>query len=62
MRPICGALLGSVYGLDAIPEWIERVMNCRPKAGHPGVHRLRPECFWPVDALELAEGLIRRIE
>jgi hypothetical protein len=51
-----------VYGLDAIPEWIERVMNCRPKAGHPGVHRLRPECFWPVDALELAEGLIRRIE
>jgi ADP-ribosylglycohydrolase len=60
---ICGALLGAVYGLDAIPcQWVERVLNCRPKAGHPGVNRPRPECFWPVDALELAEGFIRRIE
>jgi ADP-ribosylglycohydrolase len=56
---ICGALLGAVYGLDAIPaQWVDRVLNCRPRAGHPGVHRPRPECFWPVDALELAECLI----
>lgn len=56
---ICGALLGAVYGLDAIPvQWVDRVLNCRPKAGHPGVHRPRPECFWPVDALRLAERLI----
>ena len=56
---ICGALLGAVYGLDAIPaQWVDQVLNCRPKAGHPGVNRPRPECFWPVDALELAEGLI----
>jgi hypothetical protein len=52
-----------VYGLDAIPaQWVDQVLNCRPKAGHPGVNRPRPECFWPVDAFELAEGLIRRIE
>ncbi len=58
---ICGALLGAVYGLDAIPaQWVDQVLNCRPKAGHPGVNRPRPECFWPVDALELAEGLIGR--
>jgi ADP-ribosylglycohydrolase len=55
---ICGALLGAVCGLDAIPaQWVDRVLNCRPKAGHPGVHRPRPECFWPVDALELADRL-----
>lgn len=56
---ICGAFLGAVYGLDAIPaKWVDLVLNCRPKAGHPGVHRPRPECFWPVDALKLADQLI----
>ena len=55
---ICGALLGAVYGLDAIPtQWVDQILNCRPKAGHPGVRRPRPECFWPVDALELVERL-----
>jgi len=56
---ICGALLGAVYGVDAIPaQWSEHVLDCRPKAGRPGVHRPRPECFWPVDALDLATQLI----
>ena len=56
---ICGALLGAVYGLDAIPEqWQSSVLNCRPAAGMPGVHQPRPECFWPVDALVLAEALL----
>jgi len=57
---ICGALLGSVYGLDAIPsQWVDRILNCRPKAGNHGVHRPRPECFWPVDALVLVDGLLQ---
>lgn len=56
---ICGALLGSVYGLDAVPaQWVNRVLNCRPQAGQPGVHCPRPECFWPVDALDLAKQLL----
>jgi ADP-ribosyl-[dinitrogen reductase] hydrolase len=56
---ICGALLGAVYGLDAIPSrWVDRVLNCHPAAGQPGVYRPRPECFWPVDALDLAQGLL----
>ena len=56
---ICGALLGAVYGRDAVPDqWAECVLNCRPEAGKPGVFRPRPECFWPADALELAERLI----
>jgi ADP-ribosyl-[dinitrogen reductase] hydrolase len=58
---ICGALLGAVYGRDAIPgQWIEALLNCRPEAGKAHVHRPRPECFWPGDVLTLAEQLIRR--
>ncbi|MBW2306394.1 MAG: ADP-ribosylglycohydrolase family protein [Deltaproteobacteria bacterium] len=56
---ICGALLGAVHGRDAIPvQWVESLLNCRPVAGQPHVRRPRPECFWPVDALELAKRLL----
>ncbi len=56
---IAGALLGAVWGLNSIPDrWVERILNCRPQDGLPHVFRPRPECFWPVDALELAERLI----
>jgi len=39
-------------------QWTECVLNCRPAAGQPHVRRPRPECFWPVDALELARHLL----
>jgi len=56
---ICGALLGAVWGWNAIPDqWTECVLNCRPEAGQPHVRRPRPECFWPVDALALVERLV----
>ena len=56
---ICGALLGAVHGRDAIPaQWVEKLLNCRPEVGRPGVCRPRPEVYWPVDALELAERLV----
>ena len=56
---VCGALLGALYGIDAIPRrWIDPVLSCRPKAGAPGVHTPRPEEYWPVDALELAAKLV----
>ena len=61
---ICGSLLGAVYGKDAVPaRWTEILLSCRPAAGRPNVRHPRPECFWPVDALELAQRLIspRRI-
>jgi ADP-ribosylglycohydrolase len=55
---ICGALLGAVHGLDSVPDqWRTAVLTCRPQEGRPGVHRPRPQVFWPVDALELAEML-----
>ncbi len=56
---IAGALMGAVYGRRAIPaQWEASLLNCRPQAGKPGVYQPRPECFWPVDALELAAQLI----
>jgi ADP-ribosylglycohydrolase len=58
---IAGALLGAVYGESAIPpQWWAAVLNCRPAAGVAGVRRPRPREFWPVDALELADELVRR--
>lgn len=56
---ICGALLGAVYGIDAVPErWVNIITKCRPEKGEDGVYVPRPECFWPVDALELADQLV----
>lgn len=56
---ICGALLGAVHGRKAIPEqWVTTLQNCRPEAGNPKVHRPRPKCLWPVDALELSRSLL----
>lgn len=55
---ICGALLGAVHGIDAIPQqWVSSILTCRPEQGKPDVHQPRPERYWPVDALELAERL-----
>ena len=57
---ICGALLGAVCGREAIPaQWLDSLQSCRPEAGDPRVRHPRPECFWPVDVLELADGLVR---
>jgi ADP-ribosyl-[dinitrogen reductase] hydrolase len=56
---IAGALLGAVYGRDAIPyQWLDRVLTCRPIRGLEGVLVPRPGEFWPVDALWLAELLL----
>ncbi len=56
---ICGALLGAVYGRESLPlQWVKSLLACRPRVGQPGVHRPRPQRFWPVDALDLAEKLI----
>jgi ADP-ribosylglycohydrolase len=57
---ICGALLGAVYGLSAIPEqWRNTILNCRLSSENSKVKHPRPECFWPNDALELAESLLQ---
>jgi ADP-ribosylglycohydrolase len=56
---IVGALLGAVYGLEAIPKrWVETVLNCRPEKGKECVVHPRPEIYWPVDALTIAAELL----
>ena len=56
---ICGALLGAVYGLKAIPaQWLDSILKCRPEKGNPRVRHPRPEIFWPADGLELAKALL----
>jgi len=56
---ICGALLGAVHGREAIPlQWINCLLNCRPKEGKPHVKHPRPEHLWPVHALKLAKKLL----
>ena len=56
---ICGALLGTVYGREAIPKsWISTVLNCRPESNNPSVFHPRPAHYWPIDALELVGQLI----
>ena len=57
---IAGALLGAAYGRHAVPsQWTTKILSCRPKAREPNVRRPRPECFWPVDAPELARSLVK---
>jgi ADP-ribosylglycohydrolase len=56
---VCGALLGAVYGVQAIPKkWIKAVLDCKPEAETKGVTHPRPHEYWPADALELAEKLV----
>jgi len=56
---IAGALLGAVWGRDAVPlQWLGRILSCRPISGIAGITLPRPEAFWPVDALWLAERLV----
>jgi ADP-ribosylglycohydrolase len=56
---ICGALMGAVHGREAMPvQWTNAVLNCRPRAGQPDVFMPRPEIFWPIDTLELAQKLL----
>lgn len=54
---ITGALLGAVHGRAAVPaQWRGALLSCRPLA--PWAARPRPHAYWPIDALELAEGLL----
>ncbi len=56
---IAGALLGAVHGREGFPaQWRNLVLTCRPLERIPGIARPRPAPFWPVDALEIAEGLL----
>ncbi len=55
---IAGALLGSLQGEGSIPaQWRDAVLSCRPDENSATAHP-RPEEYWPVDALDLADRLV----
>jgi ADP-ribosyl-[dinitrogen reductase] hydrolase len=55
---IAGALLGAAHGRQAIPgRWLRALLSCRPLPGTATKHP-RAICYWPVDALELAEAIL----
>ena len=55
---VAGALLGATLDIDAFPhQWVDAVLACRP-ADMPGVPQPRPEKFWPLDFMPLAERLL----
>ena len=57
---IAGALLGAAHGRGAFPSrWILTLLACRPLAA-AGAQRPRPIAYWPDDALDLAEALVRK--
>lgn len=56
---ISGALLGALHGESSLPDqWTQAILNCRPSKDNPDAIRIRPEHYWPVDALELADALV----
>ncbi len=56
---IAGALLGAVYGMQAMPErWVAALANCRADQGGRREHTCRPQEYWPCDAMELAAKLL----
>jgi ADP-ribosylglycohydrolase len=56
---IAGALLGSVYGMESVPQdWISGVTQCLPSEDNPRSKKPRPEFFWTKDVLEVAEKLL----
>ncbi|MEQ1528550.1 MAG: inositol monophosphatase family protein [Methylococcales bacterium] len=55
---IAGALLGAVYGVHALPrQWLHALLSAR-SLPESGSQISRPEAFWPVDCLILAERLL----
>ena len=55
---ICGALMGALLGISAIPgEWSSIVLNCMPDEMHDAIYP-RPKYYWSSDALSLADALL----
>lgn len=56
---VAGALLGAAMDIDSFPnQWVDAVLACRPSAERGDVPQPRPEKFWPLDFMPLAEQLL----
>lgn len=56
---VAGALLGAALDIDSFPhQWADAVLACRPSAERSDAAQPRPEMFWPMDFMPLAESLL----
>lgn len=56
---VTGAILGAFQGYDAVPQqWRMSVLTSRPHAGNENSKRHRPDRYWAVDLMILAERLL----
>lgn len=56
---ICGALLGSVYGLSSMPSsWLKTLSACRPSSEEKRTRHPRAREYWPCDVLSLSGQLL----
>ena len=56
---VAGALLGAAYDIDSFPaEWVDTILVCRPRPQVSGICQPRPEEYWPLDFMSLAEKLL----
>lgn len=56
---ITGALLGAVFGRNAVPaRWRQTVLTCRALPEARNCKHPRPKPLWPVDVMHLSERLL----
>lgn len=56
---VAGALLGAAMDIDSFPhQWTDAVLACRPSEDKAGVQSPRPDIYWPLDFMPLAEHLL----
>ncbi|AWB10177.1 fructose-1,6-bisphosphatase [Thermodesulfobium acidiphilum] len=57
---LVGSLFGALYGLENIPIYFkDKILSSRSVKGLPKVAYPRPQVFWPVDILIIAENLLK---
>ncbi|WP_052296062.1 inositol monophosphatase family protein [Thermodesulfobium narugense] len=57
---LVGSLFGALYGLENIPLYFkDKILSSRSIKGLPKVTYPRPQIFWPVDILIIAENLLK---
>ena len=56
---VAGALLGAAMDIDSFPpQWADAVLACRPAPDRQDALQPRPDVFWPLDFMPLAERLL----
>lgn len=56
---VAGSLLGAALDIDSFPaQWTDAVLACLPEKDRANVKTPRPQEYWPLDFMPLAEKLL----